>query len=84
MDDCRGGVVGGAVADGVVAVAPLVAALLAACLSAINITLAIRAYLRDRRPRAHPLSADLQSIAAAIRERAPDWPVRIRETSDAE
>jgi hypothetical protein len=52
-------------------VAPLIAALLAASLSAINITLAVRSYLRDRRdrrdPTPHPLDARLADIAAAIR-----------------
>jgi len=60
---------------------PVTAALLAACLSVINITLAVRGFLRERRdrrePKPHALTPALADIAAAIRERGPDLHVRL-------
>jgi hypothetical protein len=50
-------------------VVSLIAGVLAACVTALNLVLAIRNYLRDRRPPApHPLEPALRDIAAAVRE----------------
>lgn len=63
--------------------AALITGLLVACLTTINIMLAIRNYLREREqrrhPTPHPLDAAVRDIAAAVRERGPDFHLRVEE-----
>jgi hypothetical protein len=62
-----------------VAVVAVIPGVLAACLTIINIAVAIRNYARERQPRPHALDAAIRDIAAAVRERGPDFHLRIND-----